>query len=300
MNIWYSIITAACLGLLSQSLLAQSVIEDQGVGMSREELEQVVQRWPEEMQRAAANDLGDRMELLNQALANKKIALEVEKLSPETDPEPYWKYIFMIQQAQAKFVFDEYMAQLKVPDMSALAEERYVTQKDEYALVKEKRLSSHILLACPPGCDREPLRPIAAKILSELRGGADFGQMAAEYSQDPGTKDSGGKLARWMQMGEPHISPPYLGGLFGIEEIGGYSDVVDTQFGLHIIRLDDIEEAHYLLWEDVKDEIIKRLEGEYRELAAKDFKASFRLSDEVRIDGEAMDAIFEPYKAAAE
>jgi peptidyl-prolyl cis-trans isomerase C len=134
--------------LFSPGSLAQPVIEDQGVDMSREEVGQVVQRWPAEMQRAAANDLGDRMELLNQALANKKIALEAEKLTPESDPEAYWEYRFMIQQVQGKFVFDRYMDELEVPDMSALAQERYETQKDKYALVKERRLSSHILFAC--------------------------------------------------------------------------------------------------------------------------------------------------------
>jgi parvulin-like peptidyl-prolyl isomerase len=285
---------------IAQGGLAQAIIEDQGVDMSREEVDQVVQRWPAEMQRAAANDLGDRMELLNQALANKKIALEAEKLTPESDPEAYWEYRFMIQQVQGKFVFDRYMDELEVPDMSALAQERYETQKDKYALVKERRLSSHILFACPPGCDREPLRPKAAEVLADLRAGADFKKMVAEHSQDPGTKANGGRFAPWLKMGEPHVAPPYLGGLFSIEEIGGYSDVVDTQFGLHIIRLDDIEEAHYLPWEEVKDDIIKRLQGEYRELAAKEFKARFRLSDEVRIDGDAMEAIFEPYKTAAE
>jgi peptidyl-prolyl cis-trans isomerase C len=300
MKAWQFVISFVYLGMVAQGLHAQPVIEDQGVGMSREELEQVIQRWPDEMKRAAANDLGDRMELLNQALANKKIALEAEKLSPEADPEDYWDYELKIQQVQSKYVFDRYMKNLEVPDMSALAEERYETQKDKYALVEEKRLSSHILFACPPGCDRKPLRPKAQQVLDELRAGADFAQMVAEYSQDPGTKPRDGHLPRWLGMGEPQISPPYLGGLFDIEEVGGYSEVVDTQFGLHIIRLDDIQASYYRPYDEVRDEIIQRLEGEYRELSAKEFKASFRATDEIRIDGDVMEEILAPYKTEAE
>ena len=285
--------------VISPWSLSQPAIVDGEVVMSRAEVEQVVKNWPPEMQRAAANDEGDRLEMLNQSLANKKISLETAKLSPDTDPDTYWEYFFLIQQVQSKFIFDQFMDSLEVPDMTALAQERYATEKDKYALVKEKRLSSHILFACPPGCPREPLRPIAREVLDKLDAGADFAEMVAQYSQDPGNKDKGGKLELWMGKGEPNIASPYLGGLFAIEEVGGYSTVVDTQFGLHIIRLDDIQPAYYKEWPEVKDEIIQRLEADYRELAAKEFKLRFRMSEDVRIDGPAMEEIFAPYKTAA-
>lgn len=293
-----AVIAANCFTPFAQSQTPGSVIMDGGVEMSRAEVEQVVSNWSPEMQRAAANDTGDRLEMLNQALTNKKIALEAEKLSPDTDPEAYWKYYFLIQGAQTKYVFDRYMDNLEVPDMSALAEERYATQADKYALVEERRLSSHILLACPPGCDRERLRPVILEALNKLDSGADFAQMVAEYSQDPATKNKDGRIELWMAMGEPKISPPYLGGLFEIEEVGGYSGVVETQFGFHIIRLDEIQPAYYREFDEVREEIIQRLEGEYRELAGKEFKLRFRMSDDVRIDGPAMEEIFAPYKTA--
>jgi parvulin-like peptidyl-prolyl isomerase len=283
----------------SQHTLASTVIEDQGISMSREELEQTVKRWPREMQRAAADDHGNRLEMLNQAMTNKKIALEARKLSVETDPEAYWDYFFMIQRAQTKFIFDRYMDQLDVPDMSALAEERYQTERDKYARVDEQRLGSHILFACPPGCPRDQVRPRAEEVMLKLNQGEKFEDMVAQYSQDEATKKKGGRFTFWMERGEPRLSPPFLAGLFEIEEIGGYSTIVETEFGFHIIRLDEIQEAYYRPFEEVKDEIIASLEGEYRELAAKEFKARFLLTDEVRIDGEAMEEIFAPYKTEA-
>jgi parvulin-like peptidyl-prolyl isomerase len=280
----------------SQTTLASVVIEDQGVSMSREELERTVQQWPQEMQRAAANDTGNRLEMLNQAMTNKKIALEAEKLSPETDPETYWEYFFMIQQVQTKFIFDRYMDQLEVPDMAPLAEERYQTERDKYARVDEKRLGSHILFACPPGCPRDEVRPTAEEVMLKLNQGEKFETMVAQYSSDEGTKRKGGRFSFWMAQGDPRLSPHFLAGLFSIEEVGGYSDIVETEFGLHIIRLDEIQDAYYRPFEEVREEIIDALEGEYRELAGKEFKARYLLSDEVRIDGEAMEEIFAPYK----
>jgi len=197
---------------------------------------------------------------------------------------------------QRKFVFDNYMATLQVPDMSALAEERYTTQKDKHALVAEQRKSSHILFSSPPGLDRGPVRAKADEVLVALDTGADFDEMAAAHSTDPGTKDSGGRMDRWMSLKERGLSPNYTVGLFDIAEIGGHSTVIETEFGLHIIRLDAIQEAYYKPFAEVREAIIADLESEYRALAAKEFTGSFRVGDDLRIDGELMEELLQDYK----
>jgi peptidyl-prolyl cis-trans isomerase C len=123
------------------SLVAQTIIEDQGTGLSREEVEFIVKHWPDQMQQAAADDAGDRIELLNIALATKKMASEAESLRSTADPDLYWQHKFAIRNTQREFVFTQYMRSLQVPDMTQLAAERYVTEKDKYALVPEERLS---------------------------------------------------------------------------------------------------------------------------------------------------------------
>jgi hypothetical protein len=294
------IIVGMSLWLFATALHAQNIIEDEGVGLDREELTKIVENWRPEMRKSAANDLGDRLELLNMALTNKKMAMRAEQMSPASDPQAYWRYHFWLQRMQRKFVFDRFMAQLQVPDMSALAEERYVTEKDKYAKVPEQRRSSHILFMCPPGCDRTPIKPQAAELLVQLRAGADFEEMVVVHSQDPGTKKKKGKMNRWIEYGQVGITPNYSGGLFEIEDVGGYSEVVETEFGLHIIRLDEVRESYYLPFAEARESIVQTLEGEYRELAAKEFEANFRVTDDVRIDGPAMEEIFGPYKTVKE
>jgi parvulin-like peptidyl-prolyl isomerase len=177
--------------------------------------------------------------------------------------------------------------------------ERYETQKDKYALVKEERYSSHILLLCEPGsCDRELRRVEAQKILEELDAGGDFPELARKYSEDRASKDSGGKFDQWLKMGQPRVEPHYVGAVFDIENAGEYSGVVDTRFGLHIIRLDDIRPAYYKPFEEVKGPIEAALSGEYIKLSAKEFDAGFRFTDDTRIDNAAIDDILESYQAA--
>ena len=115
----------------------------------------------------------------------------------------------------------------------------------------------------------------------------------AEHSDDPGSKDKGGKFDRWLRLGEPHVSPPYVGAVFEIEKIGDYSEVISTQFGFHIVRLDGIQEEYYKDFEEVEQTIIDTLVLEYEKLAMKEFNASYNMSDEVQLNDAALDEILE-------
>jgi hypothetical protein len=284
----------------AQASASQDIIEDGGVGMSREELEFIVKNWTPQMQEAAATDPGDRIELLNMTLAAKKIAREADALTPEADGELYWKRTMLLRTADQRFILDQFMASLKVPDMSALAQERFLTEKDKYALVPEQRLSSQILFLCKAmsDCDRKAIRPVAEKVLTELNGGANFEEMVETYSGDPGSKPRQGKFPKWIARGEPNILPQYVAGLYGIDKVGGYSGIVETEVGYHIIRLDEIQPAHYQTFEEAKPAIVQALEKEYRLLAAKGFDARYRLTEKARMDTKALDEIFAPYKTA--
>ena len=73
----------------SSVAIAQNVVEDEGVTISQEEMEQLVKHWTPEMQSAAADNLGDRLELINFALTTKKVAAQAQMITPESDPDTY-------------------------------------------------------------------------------------------------------------------------------------------------------------------------------------------------------------------
>jgi hypothetical protein len=300
MKFIYNALVLFCMLLAAVGAAAEDVVEDQGVALSRVELEHIVKLWSPDMQQAAANDAGDRIELLNMALANKKLAAMVPDSPPEEgDTDAYWRLQLNIRNMESQYVVKQYLASLDIPDMTALAEERYKTQKDKYALVPETRLSSHILLLCAPGaCDRDARRVEAEKILAELEAGADFGELATRYSEDPGSKGQEGRFDRWVTLGEPQVDPYFLGAVFEIEKVGDHSGIVDTRFGLHIVQLDDIKAAHYKPFAEVKDQIIATLRQDYINLAAKEFDTGFRFTDDTYIDADAVEEILQPYKTA--
>ena len=282
--------------LVVHSAFAQIVLEDDGVSINEDEFEFLVSRWPSQMQAAAANNLGDRLELLNKMIMLRRMAAAADNLPPEATES--WELSEKVLILKREFLLNKFAANLKVPDMSALSAERYDSEKLKYALVPEKRMSSQILFICVPPCSTEQASIEAQEVLDELRAGADFAVLVQTHSDDPNTRAKGGKVDSWITYGMMEVPPNYSQGLFDIDSVGGYSDLVWTEFGIHIIRYDDVEEEYFLSYEETRDQIVADLETEYRKLSILEFIEQFNITGDVFIDGDAMEKLFAPYKTA--
>jgi hypothetical protein len=75
-------------------------------------------------------------------------------------------------------------------------------------------------------------RKLAEQILAEARAGADFSDLAARHSDDPGAKASRGNLGKRKRDA---FVPAFADAAFRLKE-GEVSDVVETEFGFHIIK----------------------------------------------------------------
>ena len=271
-----------------------TVIQDGEVAISDKEFEYLVSQWTKQMRESAIADNGDKLELINLTLANKKVSAQADQIARQ-NPDVTWKYQLGLESYQRDFVLRQYRESIELPDFSDLAQEQYTVKREKYAAVPERRISSHILFASVPGNPRDEILIKAQEVLDELRAGADFVEMVTLYSGEPGAKEKKGKFDKWISYGEIGVSPPYSEGLFTIGEVGEYSELVQTQFGVHIIRLDGVQEKSYKTFEEVKDVIIKEMETEYIGLAMKDYVSQFHISDDAVIDNDAVDAILAPY-----
>jgi peptidyl-prolyl cis-trans isomerase D len=100
---------------------------------------------------------------------------------------------------------------------------------------REERKASHILVS-NTGEDASTASQRIEEIREKLEAGEDFATLAKEYSEDPGSAQNGGDLG-WVQIGD--MVKPFENALFEMQP-GGVSDIVETQFGYHLIKLDDI------------------------------------------------------------
>jgi len=100
---------------------------------------------------------------------------------------------------------------------------------------KEKRKASHILLKTDD--DIEAARNKLENLKQQLAGGSSFAELARENSEDPGSAKQGGDLG-WVEPGQ--MVKPFEAALFAMNE-GEVSEIVESQFGLHLIKLVDIK-----------------------------------------------------------
>ena len=91
----------------------------------------------------------------------------------------------------------------------------------------------------------------AKKIAADLKKGGDFAAIAKEKSKDPGSKDTGGDLGFFTK---DQMVPEFAEAAFKLDK-GQISDPVKSQFGWHVIRVDDKRTKQPPAFEQVKDQI---------------------------------------------
>ena len=138
--------------------------------------------------------------------------------------------------------------------------------------VPERRKAAHILIET--GSDDAAASKKAEAILARARAGEDFAKLAREFSDDPGSRAAGGDLG-WAPK-EAYVQP-FSEALFAMSK-GEIRGPVKTQFGYHIIRLEDVEEPHVRSFDEVRAE----LEPEFRREQAQTifYEKSQQLADE--------------------
>ncbi len=136
--------------------------------------------------------------------------------------------------------------------------EEYYQDNIEKYQIPEKRHARHILLKAGEEDSKERHQEQAKKAeeIRELaKKGEDFSALAKEYSEGP-SKDSGGDLG-FFSAGQ--MVAPFDKAVFAMQP-GDISEVVKTQFGYHIILLEDIQPAETIPLEKVRDEITTTLQ----------------------------------------
>lgn len=165
-----------------------------------------------------------------------------------------------------------------------LADEIKVTDKDvEEAYNKDKTATvRHILLSTQGKSDsaKQAIHKKMEGILAKAKKGADFAKLAKQYSEDPGSKDKGGLYENFARG---RMVKPFDDAAFSVP-IGGISDIIETRYGYHILKVIDRKKETRPLAE-VKDQLEKQLESQKRRDAYENFvnkmkeNAKFELAD---------------------
>ena len=130
--------------------------------------------------------------------------------------------------------------------------------------------ASHILITVPQGADakaKTTAKEKAQDVLKQLKGGGDFAAIAKAQSQDPGSAASGGDLG-FFPKGQ--TDPNFEAAAFSLKD-GALSDIVETQFGFHIIKAHEHRAARTAPLEEVSAQIRDYLSGQKRDAEIQTF-----------------------------
>jgi peptidyl-prolyl cis-trans isomerase D len=139
-------------------------------------------------------------------------------------------------------------------DVSEEALRKAYEEEHERFRTAEERRARHILIAVEDGND-EAARKTAEGIVERLRNGEDFAKLAGESSTDAGTKGQGGDLG-WVGRGM--LPGPFEDALYAMQ-VGAISEPVKSDFGYHVIRLDEVRAGTEQSFESVRDELATEL-----------------------------------------
>jgi peptidyl-prolyl cis-trans isomerase D len=138
---------------------------------------------------------------------------------------------------------------ITIPDADA---QRYYQSNQDQFRVEERVKVSHILVDVDANAtNREELRREAERMLTRLKEGADFAAMARESSGDPSSAAQGGDLG-FIVRGQ--TVPEFEKAAFSLEP-GKLSELVETSFGYHILKVSEHEQARLRPFEEVSSEI---------------------------------------------
>ena len=118
----------------------------------------------------------------------------------------------------------------------------YYSQHQTDFTVPEEARSRHILISVPAGADAKADAAAKAKaedVLKQLKAGGDWTAIAKKDSDDPGSKDKGGELGFAQRK---TMVPEFDNAIF-TQKIGDIQ-IVKSQFGYHVVQVEDRHEAH--------------------------------------------------------
>ncbi len=131
--------------------------------------------------------------------------------------------------------------------------QEYQSNLDKYR-TPERAQARHILLMVDEKKNNDAeVKAKAEGVLKQLRGGADFGELAKKVSEDTGSGAKGGDLG-WVTRGQ--MVKPFENAVFS-QKVGVIGDLVKTQYGYHIVQVTQKEPAKLRTFDEVKPELEK-------------------------------------------
>lgn len=258
------------------------LMEGAGAKVETRDVQAELQRMPASVRERVLTQPDMLRQLISNMYLRRALAKEAERqgLTQTTEVQ------YALQKA-SEGVLAEALAERIVtaatPDNTAtdkLAHTIYKAEPQRFAVPAQTR-ARHILIQ---GTSPEA-RAQAGKLLAELKAGANFEELAKVHSADPGSAAKGGDLGFFPQG---RMVKPFEEALETLQKPGDLSGVVQSDFGYHIIRLEERKPASTKPFEEVREQLRAEVTGKAQQDAR--LKEVERLRAQAKGDETALNA----------
>lgn len=250
--------------LAAPVVLAQNIAIVNGKGVPKARLDAMLTQLAKQGQ-AQSPDIQDKVK--EQLVLREIFAQEAEKRGIGATEEYRQQMEFARQSVLIQGLFADY--EQKNPSTEAEARAEY--DKIKAANGDKEFRARHILV------EQESE---AKALIAQLKGGAKFEDLAKKNSKDPGSAENGGDLD-WASPG--NYVPEFSDAMTKLSKGQYTTEPVKSQFGYHIIKLEDVRSTQFPPFEEVKEQIMQRNTqaklAKYRDDLKAKAKTDFKFSD---------------------
>jgi peptidyl-prolyl cis-trans isomerase C len=204
------------------------------------------------------------------------------EMNDQLKEEVIAREVFM-QEAQKRGLdaSDDYRNQLELARQTVLIRELFADYQKKNPVTDDEIKSEYDKFAAANGGKEYRARhilvetePEAKKIIADLKKGAKFDDIAKKQSKDPGSGAQGGDLD-WGNANS--YVPEFSQALVKLNKGQTTQEPVKTQFGYHVIRLDDVRTAQLPKLDDVKPQIAQQLQQQKLAKFQQDLRAGAKV-----------------------
>ena len=260
------------------------LMEGAGVKITLADVQAALLRAPADERQRMLADKGPLAQIVNELYTRRLMAQEARKRGLDRGAQA---------ELYAQQAVEHALSELAVSaiDAAAVPKEPQLTERSRALYQKDTKMfsapalsaASHILVRRVG--DKGEARKRAEEVLAKVKAGGNFEELAREYSEDPGSAANGGSLGLFPAG---RMVKPFEEALTKLKP-GQISDLVETDFGYHIIRLDERRPAGTVPFEQVRE----RLDAQVRAQAMQDGRKREleRLMKDAVLKGEALDQV---------
>jgi peptidyl-prolyl cis-trans isomerase C len=196
-----------------------------------------------------ANDRGQKVDdnikevIISKLISSELLYQEAIKIGLDKKPD----YQIREELAKRELLVDAYLQDYVKTHPISEADTKAAYEKFKQELGDKEYKASHILL----GSEAE-----AKDVIAQINKGGDFNKIAKEKSIDPGSKEKNGDLG-WFSLGG--MVKPFSDAVAKLSKGGMSKEPVQTQFGWHVIKLEDVRDMKAPAYDKVKDSLQKQL-----------------------------------------